>query len=148
MWRHTRILVLGVSVGIGLYGGWSRANAKTPAGDQCVECHTKTTPNVVNDWKLSKHAEAGIGCDACHGSDHVSNTDASKAKIPTPEICGQCHDTQVRQFKKGKHAIAWAAMEAMPTIEGVRGLPQDRLEIARADSDSGKDSNALWQCLL
>jgi hypothetical protein len=35
---------------------------------------------------------------------------------PTPETCGQCNVDRVEQFKKGKHAIAWAAMEAMPTI--------------------------------
>jgi hydroxylamine dehydrogenase len=99
------------------------------AANTCVDCHAKTTPNVVNDWKLSKHATLGIACDTCHGSKHTSAADAAKAKIPTPETCGQCHENRVEQFKKGKHAIAWAAMEAMPTIhyqpmamtEGMKG---------------------------
>jgi hydroxylamine dehydrogenase len=98
-------------------------------GAQCVDCHSKVTPNVVSDWKQSRHHEAGIECDTCHGSDHLTAADAAKAKIPTPETCGQCHETQVAQFKKGKHAMAWAAMEAMPTIhwqpmaltEGMKG---------------------------
>lgn len=98
-------------------------------GEGCVECHTKATPGAVSDWKLSKHAELGIGCEACHGSDHVSAMDAAKAKIPTPDTCGQCHADRVAQYKKGKHALAWAAMEAMPTIhyqpavltEGMKG---------------------------
>jgi formate-dependent nitrite reductase cytochrome c552 subunit len=98
-------------------------------GAQCVDCHAKITPNTVTDWKQSRHYEAGISCDTCHGSDHMSAADAAKAKIPAPETCGQCHDTQVAQFKKGKHAMAWAAMEAMPTIhwqpmamtEGMKG---------------------------
>src|SRR5262245_14418399 len=85
-------------------------------GENCVECHTKTTPNVVNDWKLSKHSGAGIGCEVCHGSDHTSASDAAKATVPTPETCGQCHSDRLEQFKKGKHALGWAAMEAMPTI--------------------------------
>ena len=99
------------------------------AGQQCVACHTTVTPNVVSDWKLSKHHEAGIECDTCHGTDHMTEADAAKAKIPTPDTCGQCHETQVAQFKKGKHSMAWAAMEAMPTIhwqpmamtEGMKG---------------------------
>ena len=112
-------------------GGVNAKNvsAATAAGEKCVECHTKTTPNVVNDWKLSKHASLGIGCEACHGSDHTTAEDAAKAKIPTPDTCGQCHADRVDQFKKGKHAVAWAAMEAMPTIhyqpmamtEGMKG---------------------------
>ena len=30
--------------------------------------------------------------------------------------CAECHADQVKQFKGGKHAAAWAAMKAMPTI--------------------------------
>ena len=83
---------------------------------QCVECHTKITPNIVTDWKLSKHSGAEITCVACHGDQHNSASDVANAKIPTPETCAQCHETQVAQFKKGKHALAWASMKAMPTI--------------------------------
>ena len=98
-------------------------------GQQCVDCHSKITPNVVSDWKQSRHYEAGILCDTCHGADHMTASDAAKAKIPTPDTCAQCHETQVAQFKKGKHSMAWASMEAMPTIhwqpmamiEGMKG---------------------------
>ena len=90
------------------------AQTATPA--QCIECHNKVTPNIVADWKLSKHSGAEITCVACHGDQHTSASDTAKAKIPTPETCSQCHETQVAQFKKGKHAMAWASMKAMPTI--------------------------------
>jgi hydroxylamine dehydrogenase len=83
---------------------------------QCVECHSKVTPNIVSDWKLSKHSQNEIGCADCHGDQHQSAADASKAKIPTPETCAQCHQTQVEQYRHGKHSKAWAAMMAMPTI--------------------------------
>ena len=81
----------------------------------CIECHYNVTPNIVSDWQLSKHAENGVECDVCHGDEHKSAADVSKVKLPTPETCAQCHETQVSQYKKGKHAIAWAAMKAMPT---------------------------------
>ncbi|MGC9092868.1 MAG: multiheme c-type cytochrome [Bacteroidota bacterium] len=96
---------------------------------QCVQCHKKITPNLVSDWQLSKHSQNGVDCAVCHGDGHKSAQDVSSAKIPTPETCATCHETQVQQFKKGKHAFAWAAMKAMPTIhwqpmamtEGMKG---------------------------
>jgi len=131
MERITRILAtVGFLLAVWLCGPTQMANAAgADTGAKCVECHAKATPNVVNDWRLSKHAGLGIGCEACHGSDHVTFADAMNAKIPTPETCGQCHGDRLEQFKKGKHALAWAAMEAMPTIhyqpmsmtEGMKG---------------------------
>jgi len=83
---------------------------------QCIDCHSKITPNIVSDWKLSKHSQSEITCVNCHGDQHQSAADAAKAKIPTPETCAQCHQTQVEQYRHGKHSKAWAAMMAMPTI--------------------------------
>jgi hypothetical protein len=74
--------------------------------DTCVECHRKTTPNIVSDWQLSKHSQNAVTCDACHGGEHQSATDAAKAKIPTAETCGQCHADRVAQYKNSKHATA------------------------------------------
>lgn len=97
--------------------------------ENCVECHKKTTPNIVADWQASKHSQNGVTCSSCHGDLHQSADDFSKAEIPTLGTCGECHDKQVQQFSKGKHAVAWAAMKAMPTIhyqpmaltEGMKG---------------------------
>jgi hydroxylamine dehydrogenase len=102
----------------------------TPAhAQQCVDCHKKTTPNIVSDWQFSKHSQGGVDCAVCHGDQHTSAADVAKAQIPTLETCAACHDTQVGQFKAGKHAKAWAAMKAMPTahwqpialMEGMKG---------------------------
>lgn len=84
--------------------------------DTCVDCHTKVQPNIVKDWQLSKHSQNDVTCATCHGEEHQTSTDFSKTIIPTPATCGECHDTQVNQFTKGKHALAWTAMKAMPTI--------------------------------
>ncbi len=89
---------------------------ESKAGDSCIECHSRKTPNIVSDWKLSKHSSMGVACVACHGDAHNSESDVAKVQIPTPETCQQCHLAQVEQFKKGKHSLAWAAMKAMPTI--------------------------------
>ena len=42
------------------------------ADDPCVVCHRMTTPNIVLDWKASKHAGGEVGCAVCHGDGHNS----------------------------------------------------------------------------
>jgi hypothetical protein len=85
------------------------------AAKLCVDCHREVTPGIVIDWEQSAHAGAEVDCAACHGGEHVTATDIAKAQTPTPETCAPCHEVQVTQFSKGKHAYAWAAMNAMPT---------------------------------
>ena len=95
----------------------------------CIDCHKEVTPNIVTDWQLSKHSQSGINCSVCHGDQHKSAQDVANAGIPTPDTCALCHATQVKQFRAGKHAAAWAAMWAMPTahwqpmalMEGMKG---------------------------
>ncbi|MEW6050293.1 MAG: multiheme c-type cytochrome [Candidatus Zixiibacteriota bacterium] len=99
------------------------------AAENCVECHTQTTPNIVTDWQLSKHEENDITCSVCHGSGHQSAADVANVQIPTPQTCAQCHEAQVTQFSKGKHAFGWASYKAMPTthelpmalVDGMKG---------------------------
>jgi hydroxylamine dehydrogenase len=98
-------------------------------GQECLECHKKTTPQIVSDWQVSKHSQNDVDCSVCHGDQHKSASDYAAARIPTPDTCAQCHEEKVDQFKKGKHAFAWAAMKAMPTahaqpvamMEGMKG---------------------------
>jgi len=95
----------------------------------CVSCHKKVTPNIVSDWKLSKHSQNDVDCSICHGEEHKDPYDVAKVQIPTPDTCANCHEERVEQFKKGKHAPAWATLKAMPTthwqpmelMEGMKG---------------------------
>jgi hydroxylamine dehydrogenase len=95
----------------------------------CVDCHKNITPNIVTDWQISKHGQSGIDCSVCHGDQHTTAADVAKVRIPTPDTCATCHDEKVKQYKAGKHAFAWAAMKAMPTLhyapsiltEGMKG---------------------------
>ena len=85
-------------------------------GQECVKCHLETNPQIVSDWQISLHSKNDVGCSTCHGDLHQGISDVDKVELPTPETCATCHDEQVTQFKKGKHALAWAAIKAMPTI--------------------------------
>ena len=89
------------------------------ADDDCVECHTKITPNIVEDWKLSAHFGEDITCEDCHGDGHENESDVSKVLTVTAQTCADCHDTQFAQFSKGKHALGWASYRAMPTTHAL-----------------------------
>jgi hypothetical protein len=96
---------------------------------KCVSCHKQITPGIVADWQVSAHSANEVDCAACHGADHQSAADVSRARIPTPENCAICHPGRVEEFTAGKHAKAWVAMKAMPTahwqpmamMEGMKG---------------------------
>jgi len=93
---------------------------------KCIECHQKGKVAFValRDWQRSKHAQAGVGCEACH----IPVAEASKAvedittacaekqvrRSVSALNCAECHQVQFRQFSEGKHALAWIAMNAIP----------------------------------
>jgi hypothetical protein len=84
------------------------------AKSSCINCHTKVTPGIVQQHLEGKMGKGGLDCSACHGSDHNSMDNAKMAKMPTPETCEKCHPDQKKQFKEGKHDLAWIAASAMP----------------------------------
>lgn len=85
----------------------------------CVECHADLHPGIISDWQLSRHGQSGIGCAVCHGSDHDEVEDTDAVRIPTPETCGMCHAQRVEEFNRGKHALAWSVMNAMPSTHAL-----------------------------
>ena len=80
-------------------------HAERGVADECATCHTDTTgpfPYIVLN-----HAEDQRGCLDCH---HPDDRDvlrlANGAKVPFGEsyrLCGQCHGTQFRDWKRGLH---------------------------------------------
>jgi hypothetical protein len=99
------------------------------SAQDCIQCHQEVTPGIVTDWQISKHSENDVTCSTCHGEGHMSAADVDKVEIPTPNTCADCHETQVAQFSKGKHAAGWASYLAMPSThqlpmamrEGMKG---------------------------
>ena len=61
----------------------------------CVECHTEVTPDIVKDWRGSKHGMMNFGCYMCHG-DGVEEFHAK----PGTEKCISCHSGQEVNFSK------------------------------------------------
>jgi hydroxylamine dehydrogenase len=93
---------------------WVAFPALAQAPSECVECHKQATPGIVEQHMEGKMGKAGVDCATCHGSEHKTAEDFNKAKMPTPETCQTCHFNQVKQFKEGKHHLAWIAASNMP----------------------------------
>ncbi|MBL7092446.1 cytochrome C [candidate division KSB1 bacterium] len=97
--------------------------------EPCVQCHIKISPGQVADWRTSQHFEEGITCSTCHGEEHNSKENVNLVQFPDEHVCGECHDTQFEQFKKGKHNFGWTSLNALPVthvepdelMEGGRG---------------------------
>lgn len=97
--------------------------------EKCIECHTQgnIANGAIRDWKLSRHAREGVACADCH----IPATDVSKEIKDEPtkckdknvrrkvsaKQCATCHEEQYQQFAQSKHALAWTAMNVMPTTQ-------------------------------
>jgi hydroxylamine dehydrogenase len=100
------------------------------AGKPCLECHTSTTPGIVEQWQSSAHASKGIDCYSCHKAndgdpaafDHYGQ---KIAVIVTPNYCGRCHSPEVQQFEKSHHAAAAKFIGSLDNMLGeiVEGGP-------------------------
>ena len=87
--------------------------------DYCVDCHRDETPSIVNDWQISRHHTEDVSCRDCHRGRHESAEDVARLKTVTADTCAKCHEERFEQFSRGKHALAWASLEAMPTTHAL-----------------------------
>jgi hydroxylamine dehydrogenase len=123
-----RVLIFAVAMF--LVGNGVAASERSDS-NACINCHEDLNSVAVKDWRLSKHARAedAVGCADCHVGNHRSSKDVANLQTVTPQVCAGCHEQRFEQYSKGKHAVAWAAMNAMPTthykaaelIEGQKG---------------------------
>ncbi len=86
---------------------------------KCINCHEKrgVAVKLIDEWKESRHAVMGIGCNECHEA-AADDFDAFRCpesefligKHPTPKDCNKCHEDQVKEFNNSKHAAAQIMM--------------------------------------
>lgn len=99
------------------------------AVDECIECHTRVSPGLVQDWKVSEHSKNDVTCSSCHGELHTTAENAILAVMPSEQVCAECHEEQFDSFARGKHNFGWTSLNAIPAthlapdelIEGGRG---------------------------
>src|SRR5215469_9250356 len=93
------------------------------AGKACIECHSSSTPGIVEQWKSSAHAKSGVDCYSCHkandGDPATFDHNGYKiAVIVTPHYCARCHQAEVTQFQKSHHAAAAKFIGSLATCLG------------------------------
>jgi hydroxylamine dehydrogenase len=99
-------------------------------GKACVECHSGSTPGIVEQWQSSAHAKSGVDCYSCHqakqGDPAVFDHYGYKiAVIVTPNYCARCHAAEAQQFAKSHHAAAAKFIGSLDNMLGeiVEGGP-------------------------
>ncbi|SMF01726.1 multiheme c-type cytochrome [Desulfovibrio gilichinskyi] len=80
----------------------------------CIECHAKKTPGIVDDWKSGKMAHATVSCYDCHVVEKTSpmasqceglkGTKIFISPMVSSKTCSRCHPQEVDQFLKSGHA--------------------------------------------
>jgi hypothetical protein len=126
-------------------------------GQQCLDCHTNTTPVIVEQWATSKHAKEGVDCYSCHKAnagdpatfDHYGQ---KIAVIVTPKYCARCHTTEVDQYEHSRHARATQFIGSMDNVLGeiVEGAPAVQSECRQCHGSvvkylgNGKFDSATW----
>ncbi len=113
------VLVLGLAL-VSMAVGSSKApvttervNVLATSGDDCVNCHRKSSPGIVEQYGHSTKAAAGVTCQDCHSvaADYPGAVEHQGGYVlnqPTTAICEQCHAAQVAQFEQSRHALpAW-----------------------------------------
>jgi hydroxylamine dehydrogenase len=87
-----------------------RVNALANSQDECVTCHRRTTPGIVEQYGVSSMAAAEVTCRNCHEvkADYPNAIEHEGTYVlnqPTPAMCQQCHTSEVAQFNQSRHSL-------------------------------------------
>ena len=88
--------------------------AMTDEARNCLECHAKKTPGIIEAWKLGKMGHSGISCIDCHkvekSSPMASQCEGTKGSntyispMVSSKTCSRCHPAEVDEFLNSAHA--------------------------------------------
>lgn len=100
--------------------------------DDCVVCHRKSTPGIVEQYGHSTMAAAEVSCQDCHevGSDYPGAVEHEGVYVlasPTTAMCEDCHQAEVAQYNASRHGLP-----SYVAYEGAQGLSEDLLAIYEA----------------
>ena len=123
---------------------------------ECVACHKKANPGIVQQWGASKHYRAKVGCYECHAADEGDVDafihDEKKVKkhisiIVSPKDCASCHAKEVRETDESHHAKAGRIMASLDNLlaEVVEGNSSMVTE-GFPDGNSAAAVAGCWQC--
>lgn len=104
-----------------------RVNALENSQDECVVCHAKTTPGIVEQYGHSSMARAEVICVDCHevAADYPEAIEHEGTYVlgsPTTSMCEKCHTAEVAQFHQSRHSLP-----AYVAVAGSKELTADQL---------------------
>lgn len=160
--RSARLLIIGLVVVIVVLGlalivlaigqGASRSekeqiNALADSTDECVVCHRRTTPGIVDQFGHSSMAAAEVTCRNCHEVDAnypsaVEHEGTYVLNSPTTARCDQCHVTEVAQYNQSRHAVP-----AYVAYAGAESLSPDLLTQYESIPEAAPDPNRMRNSL-
>ena len=164
-WRSWRLLIVGLAaviIVIGLVmvvltvtGSTStaaaeeeRVNALANSDDECVVCHKRTTPGIVEQYGVSTMAVAEVTCQDCHevaeGYDGaVEHEGVYVLPSPSTAMCERCHTAEVAQYNNSRHGLP-----AFVAYAGTEGLTDEQLALYQGIPEvtvPSAERNALYE---
>ncbi len=97
-------------------------NVLADSDDECVECHTRNTPGIIEQYGHSTMAAAEVTCRDCHEVDAdypgaIEHEDTYVLHQPTTAMCETCHENEVAQYNQSRHGlpayVAYAGQEVL-----------------------------------
>jgi hydroxylamine dehydrogenase len=148
------IIVLGLTL-VAMSIGYSRSagnpeavDALADSSDECVVCHRRTSPGIVEQYGHSSMAAAEVKCQDCHEVDRnypgaVEHEGTWVLKSPTTAKCENCHEVEVAEYMVSRHALP-----AYVAYAGAQDLP-DELQtqyeaVTEGQPDPNKERNSLY----
>ncbi|HYQ71824.1 MAG TPA: multiheme c-type cytochrome [Gammaproteobacteria bacterium] len=123
---------------------------------ECVKCHAKNNPGIVQEWGKSKHYGANVGCYECHAAEE-GDVDAyvhddKKVKklvsiLVTPKDCGTCHEKAAHEMTSSRHAKAGHILDSLDNL--LAEVVEGNREMVTAGFPGGNSAaavNGCWQC--
>jgi len=125
-----------------------KVNVLANSKDDCVVCHSRTTPGIVDQYGHSTMAAAEVACQDCHEVEegYPGATEHEKTFVlasPSTAMCEKCHTSEVAQYEQSRHAlpayVAYAGTEVLTAeqLEQYQGIA----EITAPD----RQRNALYE---
>lgn len=110
-------------------------NALTQSQDECVVCHWRETPGIVDQYGVSTMAAAEVVCQDCHevAQEYPGATEHEGTFVlgsPTTAMCQECHTVEVAQYNQSRHAlpayVAFAGSQELSTelLAGYESIPE------------------------
>lgn len=154
--------MLGVGAVLLLVQSLAMASVNTPPKEfsqetkECIACHKKNNPGIVQQWGDSKHYRAKVGCYECHAADPKDVDafihDGRKVKkaisiIVSPKDCSNCHEKEVKEMTESHHAKAARILGSLDNllaevVEGNNSLITEGFP----EGNSPAAVSGCWQC--